>query len=182
MDKRVMITIALSLLAGGVSLADGEFEPVESRLMPPDQGKQWVKTMQPQLAVAQQEKGPFGRPQKIVKKKIQVKKAVVSTDPKAFAAAVAAMKVPIVMGNVFVIGTREFKKGEVFSLERKGNVFKVEVISVNTNQIILKNLLSQEQVIKHLNNSPLLQPDNGIHVEGMERADNKSPGTIEVDE
>ncbi|NWK54875.1 hypothetical protein HW115_04595 [Verrucomicrobiaceae bacterium N1E253] len=171
----------LALACLPVSAADeAKFEAVESRYLLDAEGKEWVKNMRSALAITQQKTGPFGLSQDPSAKKVTPKKVVQQQDEQAYAKAVAAMRVPIVMGNVFVIGSREFKKGQVFVLERKGISFNVEVISVSTEQIILKNVETGQQVIKQLGNNNVLKPDKGFEVDGVVPANQKDPGKVEV--
>lgn len=156
---------------------------VESRFMPEKERSEWVRAMRLQLQIADQDLDAFGLSQSLIKKPVEVQQKVAKpVNAKAFAEAVAAMKVPIVMGNVFVIGSREFRKGVVFSLERKGDTFKVLVVSVNTKQITFKNVDTDEQVIKPLGNAALLKPDQGFKVDGFTPANQVDPGKIKVNE
>lgn len=189
MDTKLIGAAVVYLISAGAGVfaneAKQEFKAVDTRFLSTDAKQEWLAEMRKQLPIVQQKQGPFGLPQDLTTKKVE--KQVVeqkAIEANAFPKAIAAMKVSIVMGDTFFSSGQEFKKGEVFSLERKGNRFTIRVVSVNAKQITFKNMDTEEQVIKQLNSLPLgLKPGTGFEsVPGVTPANNKSTGTLKIDE
>jgi hypothetical protein len=104
----------------------------------------------------------------------------VEVKPNVFPEAIAAMKIPVVMGKSFLIGGQEFRQGGIYVLDRKGNRFNIKVILITSEQIIFQNTDTQERVVKKLNTLPAgFQPGTGLEVDipGFTPA-NKIPNII----
>ena len=143
--------------------------------------QRWSSEMRGQLLITKRQTGPFGLPQDLsVKKVTKAAKKAVKSD--AFAKAIAEIKIHMIIGNSFVIGAREFRKGEAFSLEHNQNTFNIKVSSVNTNQIIFKDVKTGEQVTKRLNAMPKgMQRDQGFeNVPGVTPAGQKKSAPIKI--
>ena len=143
--------------------------------------QQWSSEKRNQLLITKRQTGPFGLSQDLsVKKVAKAAKKVVKSD--AFPKAIAEIKIHMVFGQSFVIGAREFRKGETFSLEHNKNTFSIKVSSVNTKQIIFKNVKTGEQVIKQLDAVPEgMERDRGFDaVPGVTPANQKKSEPIKI--
>ena len=139
------------------------FEAVDMRFLSDEAKGTWLAQQRKTLTIEQRKTGPFGLSQDLTAKKVAkvMKNKPVKSD--AFPKAIAKIQIHVVFGSSFLIGAREFKKGETFSLEHNQNTFTIRVSSVNTKQIIFKDVTTGEQVIKQLDAVPEgLERDQGF--------------------
>jgi len=177
------VVMSCSLFAGeDGSIPSNVSESTEAKYLSQEARPQWIAKKRNQLIIAKRQTGPFGLPQDLTVKKVE-KSAKVKVKPNVFPKAIAAMKIPVVMGQSFLIGGQEYRQGGTYSLDRKGNKFNIKVILVTSEQIIFQNADTQERVVKKLNTLPAgFQRDKGLeNIPGFRPA-NKGPNTIELDE
>jgi len=153
----------------------------EPKYLSAEERQKWSSDKRSQLLIAKRQTGPFGLSQDLSVKKV-TKAAQKTVQLDAFSKAIAEIQIHVVFGQSFLIEAREFRKGEIFSLEHKQNTFTIKVSSVNTKQIIFKNVKTGEQVIKQLDAVPEgVERDRGFEsVPGFVPANQKKSDPIKI--
>jgi len=128
--------------------------PTQARILTGEKQTTWLASKRESMPMLRREIGPFGLAQDPTKKQVRPKEK--SAVAEAFLNAIKVMNINLVNVNegTFAIGSREFKKGEVFPLIRGGRQFNTKVVLVNSDSIVFKNINSGEHVKKNLNRLP----------------------------
>ncbi|MBK1830354.1 hypothetical protein JIN77_06435 [Verrucomicrobiaceae bacterium R5-34] len=131
-----------------------QFNAVDAKFMDREARTKWLAKMRVSLPMASRAFGPFGysqTPGAIVKR---VQSAPKRSD--AFANAIKAIKVTAVMPgqDKFVIGSQEFREGELLPLIFQGKTFNVNIVSVRMDYILFKDMSSGEHAKLQMNQLP----------------------------
>jgi len=164
MDTTIIITavaLGLTMMNSSAATAEpkqpeekAEFKVMDAKFMSVEERAKWLAEMRASLPMAQRANGPFGysqTPGSLVKK---VKQAPKRSD--AFAKAVNSFKVSAVMPgeDKFVIGSREFREGEVVPVVFQGKQLRVNIVSVQMDYILFKDMVSGEQAKLNMTEMP----------------------------
>lgn len=165
MDTKIITCLAILSMSALSSYADGEklekgaeddvaFTLTNTRNLTGAKQVAWLVSMREKMPILSRDVGPFGLAQDLTKKLALPQKKKVSAA--AFLNAIKVMNINLVDASdgKFAIGSREFRKGEVFPLIRGGRQFNTKVVLVNSNYIVFKNINSGEHVKKNLNTLP----------------------------
>lgn len=172
MDTKIITYLAILSMSAIASYADDRkpatlvkfdqvFKPTNTRSMTGAKQVAWLVSQRESMPMLRRELGPFGLPQDPTRKVVKTKKKNVAAA--AFLNAIKAMNINLVDANdgKFAIGSREFRKGEMFPLIRGGRQFNTKVVRVNSDYIVFKNINSGEHVKKNLNTMPSGMKKNG---------------------
>lgn len=142
---------------------------------------EYVQARLAALAIRKRTLDPFGQFQDPDAKKPEprIASAKPGAIPRAapsvpFSEIISNIPVSTVMGNQrrFLVGNREFREGQRFSLRNQGKDLMVEVVSVSSSVITFRNLATNETGDLRLNHMPA----------GMSRGDSgeKTPPGVEI--
>ena len=161
MDTKLIILLATTAALVSTSSANdvgskppveakAKFVPVVTSKMQGDVRLQWITEMRTKLPMSQRHVGPFGLAQD-PNQKVAVKKAK-SVSSTAFLNAVKAMNINFVnaVDGRFAVGSREFRRGQIFPLVRGGQKFLTQVVKVRKSYIICKDVNNVEHIKKNL--------------------------------
>lgn len=193
MEKKLIISVVLML--GSLSFSFGDdnvivkstqdnlFKSINTKYLSDNDKLQWVNEMRKRLPIVQRKRGPFGLSQDPnAKKAAIVLKKVKKND--SFAKAIKAMKVTVVSGNFFYCDGFEFKQGGRYDLKRGEEKFKIEVVSVNQNKIVLYNVDTSERAVKQLMNQNQLpsgvKPSVNTSFKGIDGVSDQGARTFEM--
>ena len=173
MDTKIIISaVALGITMINSSAATApkaqpepkaEFKVMDAKFMTIEERAKWIAEMRTSLPMARRALGPFGysqTPGAIVKK---VKTAPKRSDE--FSKAIQAFKITAVMpgDDKFVIGAREFKEGEVLPVVFQGKQLRINIVSVQLDYILFKDMNTGEQKKLNMTEMPAgLSRDNKI--------------------
>jgi len=164
MDTKIIITaVALGITMMNSSAttepkaepeAKAEFKAMDAKFMSSEERAKWLVEMRASLPMANRATGPFGytqTPGVLVKKK---KEAPKRSD--AFVKAINSFQVTAVMPgeDKFVIGAREFKEGDVLPVVFQGKQIKVNIVSVQLDYILFKDMTSGEEAKLQMTKMP----------------------------
>lgn len=170
MDSKLIITVATLALTAMVSSADDvkkpaapdrEFKPSDAKFLNETERQEWLAEMRASLPIAHRAHGPFGMRQNPSAPIMKKKQAPVRSD--AFLNAIGAIKVTAVLpsDDKFVIGSREFREGEVLPVIRGKRQFNVKIVSVTLDNILFQNVDTGEFVKRNMNTLPKGMSPNG---------------------
>ena len=157
---------------------------VSSRSLIGDAKTEWIDSMRAELCVSQREIGPFGLPQDPDAEAVKPEKKKIKKG--AFLKAIAAINVNTVMpsDNKFTIGSREFMEGDVFPLIKDQRQFNVEVIAINSENILFKNVDTGEHAKRNLHALPAGMKKNSslVAIQGIFPANKKNALPLNLDD
>lgn len=197
MDKKLNLTaIICALLVTPLFANDGKksaapgnkFKAKKSHFLSEDAREKWLVEMRSSLPMVKRNRGPFGLLQNPATTDapavVQKKAAPVRSD--AFLNAIKAVKVTAVLpaDDKFIIGAREFLKGDVLPVIRGQRRFNVEIVSVTMDSILFKNVDTGEYVKRNLNTLPKGMSRNASIelVEGITRVGDHKPTPLNLDQ
>jgi len=160
------------------------FVAVNSRSLIGEAKMEWIESMRSELCVARRDIGPFGLPQDPEADAVKPEKKKIKKG--AFLEAIAAIKVNTVMPsyNKFTIGSREFIEGDVFPLIKDQRQFNIEVVSVNMESILFKNVDTGEFVKRNLHSLPagMMKNSSLVAIQGIFPANKRNALPLNLDD
>lgn len=160
------------------------FVAVSSSHLIGDEKASWIESMRSKLSIAQRETGPFGLPQDLNAEAVKPEKKKIEKG--AFLEAIAAIQVNTVMpsDNKFTIGSREFIEGEVFPLIKDQRQFNTEVVSVNLESILFKNVTTGKLVKRNLHSLPagMMKNSSLVAIQGIFPANKRNALPLNLDD
>lgn len=193
MDTKLMLTAAALAATTVVSLAgdgkkpaapDREFKPSDAKFLSEDERQEWLAEMRASLPIAHRARGPFGFVQNPSAPVAKKEKAPERSD--AFLNAIGAIKVTAVLpaDDKFVVGSREFREGDVLPVIRGSRQFNVKVVTVTLDSILFLNVDTGEYVKRNMNTLPKGMSPNGRmgSVKGVTPTGNNKPAPLNLDQ